>query len=84
LKSCDAILSPDKPFFLGPTAFHGFPIGSCAEAALCRIALFCTGLLSFYLGFRDREELVLVPPEAGAIFAILEESILTTMIGSGS
>lgn len=70
----DAIVSPNTPFLLAPGAFDGFPLGCCIEAALCGCAVFLTDPLQLNDGrFRDREELVLIPPEPAGIAALVRE-----------
>jgi len=59
-RGMDMILSPNLPFSLVPGGFDGFPTGACVEAALCGVALFCTDPLNLNIGFRDREEIVLI------------------------
>lgn len=63
----DIILSPNVPFVLHPGAFDGFPTAACAEAGLCGVAVFCSDVLCQNVRFRDREEIVIVPPDPGDI-----------------
>jgi glycosyltransferase involved in cell wall biosynthesis len=63
----DAIISPNAPFLLAPGAFDIFPLGSCIEAGSCGVAVFCTDPLEQNVAFKDGEEIVIVPRDAGAI-----------------
>ena len=68
----DAILSPNVPFVLAPGAFDGFPTGSCMEAGLCGVAVFCSDPLQQNIAFEDRQEIVIIPRAAEEIAAIVE------------
>jgi hypothetical protein len=63
----DAILSPNVPFLLYPGAFDGFPTGACMEAGISGVAVFCSDVLKQNIRFRDREEIVIVPPDPDEI-----------------
>ena len=63
----DIILSPNRPFMLGPGTFDGFPTGCCVEAGLCGVAVFCTDPLLQNIKFQDGKEIVIVPPNAQEI-----------------
>lgn len=63
----DAILSPNVPFVLYPGAFDGFPTGACMEAGISGVAVFCSDVLKQNIWFRDREEIVIVPPDPNEI-----------------
>ncbi|PLS67722.1 MAG: LPS biosynthesis protein RfbU [Cyanobacteria bacterium M5B4] len=71
----DIILSPNVPFVLAPGAFDGFPTGSCIEAGLHGVAVFCTDILSMNRTFRDGVDLVLIEPEVTACVAQIERYI---------
>jgi glycosyltransferase involved in cell wall biosynthesis len=59
----DIILSPNVPFVLAPGAFDGFPTGSCMEAGLCGVAVFCSDPLDQNIAFTDKEEIVIISRE---------------------
>jgi glycosyltransferase involved in cell wall biosynthesis len=59
----DVILSPNRPFKLGPGSFDGFPTGACVEAGLCGVAVFCSDPLQQNMHFEDGKELVIVHPD---------------------
>jgi len=63
----DAIVSPNAPFALLPGAFDIFPLGTCIEAGSCGVAVFCTDPLEQNVAFKDGEEIVIVPRDAGTI-----------------
>lgn len=63
----DAILSPNRPFVLGPGAFDGFPTGCCVEAGMAGVAVLCSDELSMNEHFRDGEDLFIIPNEPDAI-----------------
>jgi glycosyltransferase involved in cell wall biosynthesis len=65
----DLILSPNVPFKLRPGGFDGFPTGSCVEAGLCGVAVFCSDELKLNTAFQDGEELVLLTRNPDEIFA---------------
>jgi|SRR5882672_3722121 len=72
----DIILSPNTPFVLDRGAFDAFPTGSCIEAGLCGVALFCADELATNNGvFKDREEIVIISRKPEEICAIVEEYI---------
>lgn len=68
----DLILSPGVPFVLAPGAFDGFPTGSCIEAGLCGVALFCTDLLNQNVTFKPGEELVIIPRDVHGICHLID------------
>lgn len=68
----DIILSPNIPFVLSKGAFDGFPTGSCSEAGLRKVAVFCTDELKLNNYFVDDEEIVIIPHNADRIFRIIE------------
>lgn len=68
----DIILSPNRPFLIAPGQFDGFPTGCCVEAGLCGVAVFCTDPLGLNVAFRNREDIVIVPPEPEGIVAEVE------------
>ena len=59
----DIILSPNIPFALSKGAFDGFPTGSCVEAGLRKVAVFCTDELKLNNHFTNNEEIVIIPHE---------------------
>lgn len=69
----DIILSPNVPFVLAPGAFDGFPTGSCMEAGLCGVAVFCSDPLEQNTAFREGEEIVIIPKAIGEIVRIVAE-----------
>lgn len=69
----DAILSPNLPFVLRKGAFDGFPTGSCMEAGMCGVAVFCTDTLKLNVALRDGEEVVVIPSEPDEIANVLAE-----------
>lgn len=64
----DIIVSPNIPYALRPGAFDGFPTASCTDAALSKVAVFCTDELGLNQGrFKDGEEIVIIKPDADYI-----------------
>jgi glycosyltransferase involved in cell wall biosynthesis len=59
--SMDLILAPNVPFKILPGSFDGFPTGSCIEAGLCGVAVFCADVLNQNIAFKDGEEIVVIP-----------------------
>lgn len=57
----DIILSPNRPYVLSPGGFDGFPTGSCAEAGLAGVAVFCSDELGLNVDFQNRKDIFLVP-----------------------
>jgi glycosyltransferase involved in cell wall biosynthesis len=57
----DIILAPNSPFIIFPGSFDGFPTGSCIEAGLCGVAVFCTDALNQNIVFKEGQEIVIVP-----------------------
>ena len=68
----DIILSPNRPFVLGPGGFDGFPTGCCVEAALCGVAVFCTDILDQNMYFENRKDIVIIKPIASSIVNIIQ------------
>jgi len=68
----DIILSPNIPFTLSKGSFDGFPIGSCVEAGLRKVAVFCTDELKLNNHFINNEEIVIIPHDADRIVRIIE------------
>jgi glycosyltransferase involved in cell wall biosynthesis len=68
----DMILSPNKPFVLSEGAFDGFPTGSCVEAGMSGVPLFCTDPLQLNTSLRDGEEIVIIPEDADGIVELIE------------
>jgi glycosyltransferase involved in cell wall biosynthesis len=56
----DIILSPNAPFILNAGGFDGFPTGSCIEAGICGVAVFCTDQLQQNIYFRDNSNIVII------------------------
>jgi glycosyltransferase involved in cell wall biosynthesis len=73
-KDKDIILSPNVPFMNPqvPGSFDGFPTATCVDAGLRKTAIFCTDELGLNTQFADREELVIIPHDAGQVTSILE------------
>lgn len=67
----DIILSPNRPYVLLPGSFDGFPTGSCAEAGLAGVAVFCSDELSLNVRFKDGEDIRIIPLDADAIADIV-------------
>lgn len=67
----DAIVSPTRPFVLGPGRFDGFPTGCSVEAGLQEVAVLCTDPLRLNSEYRDGIDLVLVEPEVENIVATI-------------
>jgi glycosyltransferase involved in cell wall biosynthesis len=67
----DAIISPNASFALQPGAFDGFPTGSCMEAGMCGVAVFCSDPLRQNVAFKDGEEMVIIPRDAHEICSSL-------------
>ncbi|HLP47639.1 MAG TPA: glycosyltransferase, partial [Candidatus Kapabacteria bacterium] len=63
----DIILSPNRPYILLPGSFDGFPTGSCAEAGLAGVAVFCSDELNMNVKFKDGEDIKIIPVDASAI-----------------
>ena len=68
----DIILSPNAPFILKQGAFDGFPTGSCIEAGLCGVAVFCTDILNLNTAFKNNEEIVIIPRDIDEICTIID------------
>lgn len=72
-RGMDIILSPNVPFVLAPGFFDGFPTACCTDAALSKVAMFCTDELHQNNGrFVDGDEIVIIKPNAIAIAATIE------------
>jgi glycosyltransferase involved in cell wall biosynthesis len=69
----DLILSPNVPFVFRAGGFDGFPTGSCAEAGLSGVAVFCTDLLEQNPGFKDRQEIVIISRDVQEITQIVSD-----------
>lgn len=65
-------MSPNIPFVLSKGAFDGFPTGSCVEAGLRKVAVFCTDELKLNNHFTDNKEIVIIPHDADSIVRIIE------------
>jgi glycosyltransferase involved in cell wall biosynthesis len=61
--SMDILLSAVVPFKSYPGAFDGFPTTCCSDAALCGTAVFTTDPLSSNIMFKDKSDIVIVPPD---------------------
>lgn len=68
----DLIVSPNAPFILAPGAFDGFPTGSCLEAGLCGVAVFCTDELQENQYFIDGEDIVIISRKVNEICERIE------------
>lgn len=68
----DIILAPNAPFIIFPGSFDGFPTGSCIEAGLCGVAVFCTDALNQNIAFKEGEEIVIVPRNVGDICELID------------
>lgn len=72
-KDKDIILSPNIPFKVLSGAFDGFPTGSCVDAGLREVAIFCTDELKLNTNFFvDGEEIVIIPHDVYEISATIE------------
>jgi len=72
-RNIDIILSPNIPYVLHPGAFDGFPTASCTDAALSKVAMFCTDELNLNENrFRDGEEIVIIKPDVDGIVSQIE------------
>jgi glycosyltransferase involved in cell wall biosynthesis len=67
----EIVLSPNVPFVLAPGAFDGFPTGSCMEAGLCGVAVFCSDPLNQNIAFTDKEEIVIISREPREIAQLI-------------
>jgi glycosyltransferase involved in cell wall biosynthesis len=63
----DLILSPNRPFKLGPGAFDGFPTGCCIEAALHEVVVACTDELNLNKQLEDGYDVIIIRPDADDI-----------------
>ena len=63
----DIIVSPNRPFVLGPGRFDGFPTGCCVEASLCGVTVVCSDVLCLNRTYIDGEEIIVCDPESNAI-----------------
>ncbi len=63
----DVIVSPNQPFLLHPGNFDGFPTGCCVEASLCGVTVVATDELKQNPGYRDGEDMLIVPPKSSVI-----------------
>jgi len=68
----DIILAPNVPFTIFPGAFDGFPTGSCIEAGLCGVAVFCADALNLNIAFKEGEEIVIVPQNVQEICELID------------
>ncbi|MDI6644797.1 MAG: glycosyltransferase [Methanobacteriaceae archaeon] len=71
-KDKDIILSPNIPFNLMEGSFDGFPTGSCTEASLHQVAIFCTDELGLNTKF-SKDEIVIIPHNVKEIVKIIEK-----------
>ena len=71
-RTIDVIVSPTRPFVLGPGKFDGFPTGCSVEAGTREVAIICTDELGQNVSYVDGEDLIIVRPEADAIVAAIE------------
>jgi len=63
----DLILSPNRPFKLGPGAFDGFPTACCIEAALQEVLVACTDELNLNTQLEDGNEVIIIRPDVDNI-----------------
>jgi len=69
----DIAVSPNIPHVLTPGVFDGFPTAACTDAALSKVAVFCTDELSLNQGrFTDGEEIVIIKPDADYIAGCID------------
>lgn len=61
------------PVDFGGGCSDAFPTGSCIEAGLCGVAVLCTDPLNQNIAFKEGEEIIIVPREAEAICAIVDQ-----------
>jgi glycosyltransferase involved in cell wall biosynthesis len=81
----DAIVSPNRPFVLGPGKFDGFPNGCCCEAGLQETAMICTDELGLNVDYQDGVDVVLIRPDCddivAKILALIEAPAHLTALG---
>lgn len=70
--SMDIILAPNVPFTIFPGSFDGFPTGSCIEAGLCGVAVFCADVLNQNIAFKEGEEIVIIPLNVQEICKLID------------
>jgi glycosyltransferase involved in cell wall biosynthesis len=70
-RQMDLILSPNRPFTLGPGAFDGFPTACCIEAALQEVVVACTDELNLNTQLGDGDDIIIIRPDADDIVAKL-------------
>ncbi|MEF3692332.1 MAG: glycosyltransferase family 4 protein [Candidatus Moraniibacteriota bacterium] len=63
----DIILSPNRPYVLMPGSFDGFPTGSCVEAGLSGVAVFCSDELNMNQKFTNKKDICIIPIDAERI-----------------
>lgn len=71
-KNMDAIVSPNRPFIINKGSFDGFPTGSCTEAMLNGVALFCSDELNLNIKYKNNKEIVLIKPDVQDILTKIE------------
>jgi lipopolysaccharide transport system ATP-binding protein len=72
----DLIVSPNRPFVLGPGVFDGFPTGCCVEAALCGVTIVCSDVLGLNRAYVDGEDIVICDPDPAAIVGRVRELVM--------
>lgn len=75
----DIIVSANVPFILYPGAFDGFPTGTCIEAGLSGVAVFCTDPLNQNFLFRNREEIVIIDSQIEKICSTIGDYYSDTL-----
>jgi glycosyltransferase involved in cell wall biosynthesis len=68
----DIILSPNRSFVLDHGSFDGFPTGACMEAGLNGALVMVTDPLNSNIMFKDKKEIVIVPPLAREIVETID------------
>jgi glycosyltransferase involved in cell wall biosynthesis len=71
-KDKDIIISPNVPFILHNGSFDGFPTGTCVDAGLRKMSIFCTDELHLNEKFINGEEIVIIPHDAVQATKIIE------------
>jgi glycosyltransferase involved in cell wall biosynthesis len=68
----DIILSPNIPNKIFTGSFDGFPTGSCTDAGLREVSMFCTDEMHLNSRFENGKDIVIVPHDASQIAAIIQ------------
>ncbi len=73
-KDKDIILSPNRPFIIGPGYFDGFVPGSVVEASLHSVAFFASDELNMNHGYYENHvEAEIISPELANYLEVLEK-----------